>query len=105
MALSDELLSRSNGVVLARNYGIRLGEFNDELDTTTFLASGGVKLDSPFKQSNLRRVAIDKHVSENDSRQPAYVVQRPGDFPGSLSEKSARTGVRAVDHEDSAVAR
>ena len=56
-------------------------EHSDRLDTTTFIVTGGERLADPFPQSELRKLSGDGRVAENFSRQPAYVVQRPGDFP------------------------
>ena len=58
------------------------GDYNDELDTTTFIVTGGRRLTDPFSQSELRKLSGAGHINENFSRQPAYVIQRPGDFPG-----------------------
>ena len=57
------------------------GDYNDELDTTTFIVTGGRRLADPFSQSELRKLSGAGHIDENYSRQPAYVIQRPGDFP------------------------
>ena len=56
-------------------------EYNDRLDTTTFLVTDGKRLEEPFPQSTLRKLSDGSTISENFSRQPAHVVQRPGDFP------------------------
>lgn len=56
-------------------------EYNDELDTTTFLATRGEQLSDTFHQSELRKLSGNGPIAENYSRQPAYVIQRPGDFP------------------------
>ena len=56
-------------------------EYYDELDTTTFIVTEGQRLADPFPQSELEKLSGNGSVSENFSRQPAYVVQRPGDFP------------------------
>lgn len=61
-------------------------EYNDELDTTTFLATHGERIDEPFHQSELRKLSGAGPVAENYSRQPAYVKQRPGDFPDFPSQ-------------------
>lgn len=55
-------------------------EYNDELDTTTFLATHGEEIDDPFHQSELEKLSGNGPIAENYSRQPAYVIQRPGDF-------------------------
>ena len=55
-------------------------DYNDELDTTTFLVSEGEELKTPFHQSDLTVISTGNAVSEDLSRQPAYVKQRPGDF-------------------------
>lgn len=56
-------------------------EYADRLDTTTFLASHGERLSDPFHQSELRKLSGDGSVAETFSREPAYVKQRPVDFP------------------------
>jgi hypothetical protein len=56
-------------------------DYNDRLDTTTFVVTGGEQLDEPFPQSELQKLSGKGTVSEEYSRQPAYVVQRKGDFP------------------------
>lgn len=55
-------------------------EYSDLLDTTTYIVRGGKRLETPFPQSELQLLSGDGTVSKNYSRQPAYVVQRPGDF-------------------------
>ena len=57
------------------------GDFNDMLDTTTYLVTGGTRLDEPFPQTALRKLSDGEPVDENFSRHPAYVIQRPEDFP------------------------
>ena len=37
--------------------------------------------DDTFHQSELRKLSGNGTIAENYSRQPAYVIQRPGDFP------------------------
>lgn len=56
-------------------------QYNDELDTTTFLATEGERLSEPFHQSELQKLSGNGSVAKNYSRQPAYVVIRPNDFP------------------------
>lgn len=56
-------------------------DYNDRLDTTTFVVTDGEALDDPFPQSELRKLADSEPIDEDYSYQPAYVVQRPGDFP------------------------
>lgn len=56
-------------------------EYNDEMDETTYIVAEGEHLEEPFSQSRLQLLFGDGTVDENYSRQPAYVVQRPGDFP------------------------
>lgn len=56
-------------------------EYFDMLDTTTFIVRDGQRLENPFPQTELEMLSGDGTVDENYSRQPAYVVQRPGDFP------------------------
>lgn len=56
-------------------------DHNDEMDETTYVVAEGERLEEPFPQSRLRLLFGDGTVAENYSRQPAYVVQRPGDFP------------------------
>ena len=55
--------------------------YNDELDTTNYIVTGGKRLEEPFPQSELRKLADGDPIDENYSRQPAYVRQRRGDFP------------------------
>lgn len=55
-------------------------EYNDELDTTTFLTTDGTQLEQPFHQSELELISTGNSLAENYSRQPAYVIQRPSDF-------------------------
>lgn len=57
------------------------GEYNDVLDTTTFVVTDGERLDEPFPQTELRKLSGDGTIDEGYSRQPAYVIQRQGDFP------------------------
>ncbi len=57
------------------------GEYNDVLDTTTFVVTDGERLDEPFPQTELQKLSGDGAIDEGYSRQPAYVIQRPGDFP------------------------
>lgn len=56
-------------------------DYNELLDTTTFVVTGGEQLDDPFPQSELQKLSGTGTIEENYSRQPAYVIQRPGDFP------------------------
>lgn len=56
-------------------------EHSDKLDTTTFIITDGVQLDEPFPQTELRKLSGEGKIEEGYSRQPAYVHQRPGDFP------------------------
>lgn len=58
-------------------------EYYDQLDTTTFIVTDGEELDEPFPQSELRKLSDCSPIDMNYSRQPAYVVQRDGDFPDS----------------------
>jgi hypothetical protein len=55
-------------------------EFNDKYDSTTYLVTGGERLDEPFPQSELERIEGGEYVDEDFSYQPAYVRQRDGDF-------------------------
>jgi len=55
--------------------------YNDQLDTTTYIVTGGERLDEPFPQSELRKLADGDNIDQGYSRQPAYVRQRQGDFP------------------------
>lgn len=57
------------------------GEYHDKLDTTTFVVTDGERLDEPFPQTELRKLSGEGTIEEGFSRQPAYVIQRPGDFP------------------------
>lgn len=61
--------------------GDTYGEYNDEMDRTTYIVADGERLEEPFSQSELRLLLGEGTVDENYSRQPAYVIQRPGDFP------------------------
>lgn len=56
-------------------------DYYDQLDTTTFIVTDGQRLTDPFPQSELKKLSGSGSVSEDFSRQPAYVVQRPDDFP------------------------
>jgi len=56
-------------------------DYNERLDTTTFLVRDGERLDEPFSQSELRKLDGGEPIDEDYSYQPAYVRQRPGDFP------------------------
>lgn len=56
-------------------------EYHEQLDTTTFLVTDGERLSDPFPQTELQKLSGDGPIDEGYSRQPAYVVQRPGDFP------------------------
>ena len=56
-------------------------EYHDKLDTTTFVVTDGERLDDPFPQTELRKLSGDGTIDKGFSRQPAYVYQRPGDFP------------------------
>lgn len=56
-------------------------EFHEQLDTTTYIVSDGERLSEPFSQTELELLSGNGYVSENFSRQPAYVIQREGDFP------------------------
>ena len=56
-------------------------EYHDLLDTTTFIVTDGEQLDEPFPQTELKKLSGDGNINEGYSRQPAYVIQRPGDFP------------------------
>lgn len=57
------------------------GDHSPELDTTTFIVTDGEELDEPFSQTELEKLSGDGPIAEGYSRQPAYVIQRPGDFP------------------------
>lgn len=57
------------------------GEYHDRLDTTTFIVADGRELAEPFSQAELQKLSGEGTVDEDYSRQPAYVVQRPDDFP------------------------
>lgn len=56
-------------------------QYNDELDTTTFLATHGERINEPFHQSELEKLSGNGPIAKNYSRQPAYVIHRPEDFP------------------------
>lgn len=57
------------------------GEYNDELDETTYIVEGGRELESPFPMTELRKVRNDEPIDEGFWRSPAYVFQRERDFP------------------------
>lgn len=57
------------------------GEYHDVLDTTTFVVTDGERFNEPFPQTELRKLSGDGTIDEGYSRQPAYVIQRQGDFP------------------------
>jgi len=59
-------------------------EYNDELDTTTYIVKHGKKLDEPFSMTQLKKVSDNEPVDENFWRSPAYVFQRDGDFDSVL---------------------
>ncbi|WP_138006490.1 hypothetical protein [Halalkalirubrum salinum] len=59
-------------------------EYNDELDTTTYIVKNGKKLDEPFSMTQLNKVSDNEPVDENFWRSPAYVFQRDGDFDSVL---------------------
>ena len=59
----------------------RYGEYNDKLDTTTYVVTDGERLNEPFPQTELQKLSGEGTIDEGFSRQPAYVIQRPGDFP------------------------
>lgn len=59
-------------------------EYNDELDTTTYIVKHGKKLDEPFSMTQLKKVSDSEPVDENFWRSPAYVFQRDGDFDSIL---------------------
>lgn len=56
-------------------------DYNDRLDTTTFVVTDGERLDESFSQTKLEKLSGDGNIEAGFSRQPAYVVQRDGDFP------------------------
>jgi len=56
-------------------------DFNEKYDTTTYLVSGGKRLDEPFPQSELERIQGGEYIDEDYSYQPAYIRKRDGDFP------------------------
>ena len=56
-------------------------EYFEKLDTTTFVVTDGEALDDPFPQTELEKLSGDGTIEEGYSRQPAYVIQRPDDFP------------------------
>ncbi|MFC6721588.1 hypothetical protein [Halobacteriaceae bacterium SHR40] len=55
-------------------------QYNDELDTTTYIVEQGKKLENPFLMTELRKVSDREPIDENFWRSPAYVFQRDGDF-------------------------
>jgi len=59
-------------------------EYNDELDTTTYIVKHGKKLNEPFSMTQLKKVSDNEPVDENFWRSPAYVFQRDGDFNSIL---------------------
>lgn len=56
-------------------------EYHDLLDATTYIVTDGKRLDEPFPQTELEKLSGDGTIEEGYSRQPAYVLQRPDDFP------------------------
>lgn len=56
-------------------------EYNDELDTTTYIVKHGRQLDDPFPMTELKKVSDNEPVSPGFWRgAPAYVFQREQDF-------------------------
>lgn len=55
-------------------------EHHEEIPGTIYVVTDGVKLDTPFPQTELVKVANDEPIDENYSRQPSFVYQRKGDF-------------------------
>jgi hypothetical protein len=55
-------------------------DYNEELDTTTYIVEHGRKLDEPFQMTALRKVSDDEAIDEGFWRSPAYVYTREGDF-------------------------
>jgi hypothetical protein len=60
-------------------------DYNEELDTTTYIVEHGRRLDEPFQMTELRKVSDEESIDEGFWRSPAYVFTREGDFP-SLHE-------------------
>jgi hypothetical protein len=56
-------------------------DHSDKLDTTTYIVTEGERLDEPFPQTELKKISGDGNIEGGYSRQPAYVHQRPDDFP------------------------
>lgn len=57
------------------------GEYHDVLDTTTFIVTDGERLKEPFPQTELQKLSGEGTIDDGYTRQPAYVIQRPDDFP------------------------
>ncbi|AFZ73807.1 hypothetical protein [Natronobacterium gregoryi] len=56
-------------------------EYNEELDTTTYIVEHGHKLDDPFPMTDLKKLSDNEPVSAGFWRgAPAYVFQRERDF-------------------------
>lgn len=85
--ISDIIINPSDNTAAAKKFVEHItdadtyDEYHEQLDTTTFIVTNGERLDEPFSQSDLALLSGKGHVSENYSRQPAYVIHRPGDFP------------------------
>ena len=56
-------------------------DYNDRLDTTTYIVTDGKRLANPFPQSELQKLVSGENIDQGYSYQPAYVRQRDGDFP------------------------
>lgn len=85
--ISDIIINPSDKTAAAKKFVEHItdadtyDEYHEQLDTTTFIVTNGERLDEQFAQSELELLSGGGYVSENFSRQPAYVIQRPGDFP------------------------
>lgn len=56
------------------------GEYNDELDETTYIVEHGRELEDTFPMTELRKVSNNEPIDEGFWRSPAYVFHRDGDF-------------------------
>lgn len=56
------------------------GDYNDELDDTTYIVKHGKKLENPVPMTELNKVSNNEPIDEGFWRSPAYLFQREGDF-------------------------
>lgn len=85
--ISDIIINPDDKTAAAQNFVEHITdadtyeEYNEKLDTTTFIVTHGERFEEQFSQSELELLSGEGYVSENYSYQPAYVIPRPGDFP------------------------